>query len=60
MKIESFSGLRALARKHFPAWSRRARARWVVAKMKVREPKVPISSACWDPRVYRFLRDLRG
>lgn len=60
MKIEGFSRLRALARVSFPAWSRGARARWILAKMSVREPKVPISSACYDVRVYRFPRVFRG
>ena len=56
----SFARIRALAREFFPDWSRRARARWVVAKMRTVHPKVPISSL-WshDLRAFRFLRALR-
>ena len=43
MKIQSFAHARALSRQFFPTWSRRARARWVLAKMRANQPKVPIS-----------------
>ncbi|HSN22110.1 MAG TPA: hypothetical protein VLS49_15610 [Usitatibacter sp.] len=57
MKLQSFRQARALSREFFPTWPRRARARWVLAKMKAPEPKVPISSA-WshDTRAYWFQR----
>lgn len=60
MKAGSYSRLRAKARELFPAWSRNARARWVVAKMKTVQPRVPISSL-WshDLRAYPFQRALR-
>jgi hypothetical protein len=44
MKIQSFAHARALSRQFFPTWSRRARARWVLAKLRANQPKVPISS----------------
>ena len=61
MKVHSFAHARALSRQFFPAWSRRARARWVLAKMHaIQGPKVPISSgwshdlrAYWYPRTSR-------
>ncbi len=61
MKIQSFAQARALSREFFPTWSRRARARWVLAKMMAQQPKVPISSA-WshDTRAYWFQRTLRA
>ena len=57
---DSFKRLRALAREFFPAWSRSARARWIVAKMKVGRVRVPISIG-WshDVRAFRFLRKWR-
>jgi hypothetical protein len=57
MKLDGFRQARALSREFFPAWSRRARARWVLARMKAPELKVPISSA-WshDTRAYWFQR----
>jgi len=57
MKPTSFAHARALSREFFPAWPRRARARWVLAKLNAPEPKVPISSA-WshDTRAYWFQR----
>jgi hypothetical protein len=60
MKIQSFSQARALSREFFPSWSRRARARWVIAKLRASQPKVPIS-ASWshDLRAYSFLRTSR-
>ena len=60
MKSAGFARLRTLARQLFPAWSRHARARWVVAKMKTTQPRVPISTL-WtnDMRAYRFMRIFR-
>jgi hypothetical protein len=57
MKHTSLAHARALSREFFPTWSRRARARWVLAKVSAPEPKVPISSA-WshDTRAYWFQR----
>ena len=61
MNGNSFAYTRALARQFFPNWSRRARARWVLAKMRAQQPKVPIS-ACWshDTRAYWFQRTTRA
>lgn len=61
MKIRSFAQARALSRQLFPTWSRRARARWVLAKLTAKQPKVPISSA-WshDTRAYWFQRTSRA
>ena len=46
--IDSYAQARALSRQFFPTWSRRARARWVLAKVRAKSPKVPIST-CWSP-----------
>jgi len=46
--VDSYAQARALSRQFFPTWSRRARARWVVAKMRAKPPKVPISTL-WSP-----------
>ena len=56
-----FAYTRALSRQFFPTWSRRARARWVLARMKARNPRVPISSS-WshDSRAYWFQRTSRA
>ena len=61
MNAQRFSHLRALSRQFFPGWSRRARARWVLAKMRAQQPKVPIS-ASWshDSRAYWFQRTVRA
>ena len=61
MNRNSHSYLRALSRQFFPTWSRRARARWVLAKMRAQQPKVPISSS-WshDTRAYWFQRTTRA
>lgn len=61
MKYDSFSHARALSRQFFPTWSRRARARWVLAKLKAQQPRVPIS-ATWshDTRAYWFQRTSRA
>jgi len=61
MDIHSFAHARALSRQFFPTWSRRARARWVLAKMRAKAPKVPISS-CWshDLRAYWYQRTSRA
>ena len=60
MQMNSYADARALSRQFFPTWSRRARARWVLAKMKAQNPKVPISSG-WshDLRAYWYQRTLR-
>ena len=54
---DRFARARQLSRELFPAWSRKARARWVVAKLKTTAPKVAVSSQ-WehDPRLYGCLR----
>jgi hypothetical protein len=61
MKVQSFAQARALSRQFFPTWSRRARARWVLAKIRAPEPKVPISSG-WshDLRAYWYQRTSRA
>lgn len=61
MKVQSFAQARALSRQFFPAWSRRARARWVLARIRTPEPKVPISSG-WshDLRAYWYQRTSRA
>jgi len=61
MNRTGFAYTRALSRQFFPNWSRRARARWVLAKMKAQNPKVPISSS-WshDSRAYWFARTTRA
>jgi uncharacterized protein YjiS (DUF1127 family) len=61
MNLTSFAHARALSRQFFPTWSRRARARWVLAKMTAQAPKVPISSS-WshDTRAYWFQRTTRA
>jgi len=52
MSIESYAQARALSRQFFPNWSRHARARWVLAKVRANAPKVPIST--------RRAPDMRG
>ena len=61
MKISSYLQARALSRQFFPTWSRRARARWVLAKLRAPEVKVPISSG-WshDLKAYWFQRTSRA
>jgi hypothetical protein len=61
MNSTSFAHIRALSRQFFPTWSRRARARWVLAKLRAQQPKVPISSS-WshDTRAYWFQRTTRA
>ncbi|HSS28396.1 MAG TPA: hypothetical protein VLJ84_14895 [Usitatibacter sp.] len=61
MTSGNYSHFRALSRQFFPTWSRRARARWVLAKMRAQQPKVPIST-CWshDTRAYWFQRTSRA
>jgi hypothetical protein len=61
MNSTRFAHIRALSRQFFPSWSRRARARWVLAKLRAQQPKVPISSS-WshDTRAYRFPRTTRA
>ena len=61
MSIERYAQARALSRQFFPTWSRRARARWVVAKLRAKAPKVPISTM-WSPdlRAYWFSKTSRA
>ena len=61
MNVQSFAHARSLSRQFFPTWSRRARARWVLAKLRAQQPKVPISSS-WshDSRAYWFARTTRA
>jgi hypothetical protein len=61
MNSTSFAHIRALSRQFFPSWSRRARARWVLAKLRAQQSKVPISSS-WshDTRAYWFQRTTRA
>jgi hypothetical protein len=61
MNNYNYMQTRALARQFFPTWSRRARARWVLAKLRARQPKVPISSG-WshDLRAYWYQRTSRA
>ena len=61
MKMQSFAQARALSRQFCPNWSRRARARWVLARLRAPEPKVPISSG-WshDMRAYWYQRTSRA
>jgi hypothetical protein len=61
MSMHSFAHARALSREFFPSWSRRARARWVLARMRAQQPKVPISSG-WshDLRAYWYQRTSRA
>ena len=60
MSIQSYAQARALSRQFFPTWSRRARARWVLARIRAQAPKVPISNR-WSPdlRAYWFNRTSR-
>jgi hypothetical protein len=61
MKMQSFAQARALSREFFPTWSRRARARWVLARLHAPQPKVPISAG-WshDMRAYWYQRVSRA
>jgi uncharacterized protein YjiS (DUF1127 family) len=61
MKMHSFAQARALSREFFPTWSRRARARWVLARLQAQQPRVPISSG-WshDLRAYWYQRTSRA
>ena len=61
MNIRSFAHARALSRQFFPNWSRRARARWVLAKLKTPPLRVPISAG-WshDLRAYWYQRTSRA
>jgi hypothetical protein len=60
MEATSFAHARALSRQFFPTWSRRARARWVLARLQAKRPKVAVSSA-WshDVRAYWYQRTAR-
>jgi hypothetical protein len=57
MEVRSFAHARALSRQFFPTWSRRSRARWVLARLQAQQPKVAVSSA-WshDVRAYWYQR----
>jgi hypothetical protein len=61
MNAYSYSRTRALSRQLFPNWSRRARARWVLARMRANNARVPISAG-WshDSRAYWFQRTARA
>lgn len=51
----TYQQTRARARVLFPQWSRRMRAKWVVARLKVSpEPRVPISTG-WDRLLHERL-----
>jgi hypothetical protein len=54
---DRFCRARQLSRTLFPEWSRAMRARWVVAKLRSGEPRVPVS-ASWshDPNAFAFVR----
>ena len=53
MNYDGFARARALSRQFYPTWSRRARARWVLAKLRARTPKVPISTL-WSPDLHSY------
>ena len=57
MTVRSFAHARTLSRQFFPTWSRRARARWVLAWLRTKQPRIPISAA-WshDTRDYWLQR----
>ena len=61
MRMHNFAQARALSREFFPTWSRRARARWVLARMHAQQPKVPISAG-WshDVSAYWYQRTSRA
>jgi hypothetical protein len=61
MEVRSFAHARALSRQFVPTWSRRARARWVLARLQAQQPKVAVSSA-WshDVRAYWYQRTVRA
>ena len=61
MKIHGYAQARTLSRQFFPSWSRRARARWVLARLRASPPRVPIS-AQWshDLRAYWYQRTSRA
>ena len=61
MSLESQAQARELSRQFFPNWSRHARARWVLAKVRANAPKVPISTrstpdlpAYWPSRTSKW------
>lgn len=52
--------LRQRSRELFPNWSRRQRAKWVVLRARIKEPRVDISVLnCDDYRLYAFARSSR-
>lgn len=56
----SFVEARSLARRLFPTWSRRMRAKWVLAKLRVGLPRVEIGGRSgYDPSHYYFARTIR-
>lgn len=61
MEVQSFAQARALSRQFFPAWPRRARARWVLARLQASKPRVAVSSM-WshDVRAYWYQRVARA
>jgi hypothetical protein len=60
MEVRSFAHARALSRQFFPTWPRRARARWVLARLQAQQPKVAVSSAwSYDVRAYWYQRTAR-
>ena len=54
---DRYARARQMSRALFPTWSRRMRAKWVLAKLRAGGMQVPISSA-WahDERAFKFLR----
>jgi len=61
MEVRSFAHARALSRQFFPTWSRRARARWVLARLQAQQPKVAVSSQwSYDVRAYWYQRTARA
>ena len=60
MDVRSFAHARALSRQFFPTWTRRQRARWVLARLQAKQPKVAVSSAwSYDARAYWYQRTAR-
>lgn len=56
----TFLQARARARTLFPTWSRRMRAKWVIARLKVTGPRIEIGGQSgYDPTHYYFARTAR-
>lgn len=52
--------LRSRARELFPQWSRRMRAKWVLARATYHTPRTRLSNAVdFDIRHYKFARELK-